>query len=152
MPVKCPVTAIIKPRKVQGTECFEVSWQESYGLKSSVVPAELIQSACPEKIVEFKERRAAPRTKKSKPRSCVSEIDQKLQALMLDIESESSAVHNVTFSSKTVMPENNSGVSESRTLRLMAMPQIQVPSNPTAPTVAKDEVIDLISPSPACCL
>ncbi|XP_031261309.1 flap endonuclease GEN-like 2 isoform X2 [Pistacia vera] len=182
MPVKCPVTAIIKPRKVQGTECFEVSWQESYGLKSSVVPAELIQSACPEKIVEFKERRAAPRTKKSKPRSRVSEIDQKLQALMLDIESESSAVHNVTFSSKTVMPENNSGVSEVNFTRhdtlLIAesesngdgnptMPLYQtaiesdikadgnatntMPSNPTAPTVAKDEVIDLISPSPACC-
>ncbi|KAJ0042457.1 hypothetical protein Pint_17427 [Pistacia integerrima] len=180
--VKCPVTAIIKPRKVQGTECFEVSWEESYGLKSSVVPAELIESACPEKIVEFKERRAAPRTKKSKPRSRVSEIDQKLQALMLDIESESSAVHNVTFSSKTVMPENNSGVSEVNFTRhdtlLIAesesngdsnptMPLYQtaqesdikadgnatntMPSNPTAPTVAKDEVIDLISPSSACC-
>ncbi|XP_044468953.1 single-strand DNA endonuclease 1 isoform X2 [Mangifera indica] len=179
MPVKCPVTGIIKPRRVRGTECFEVSWEESYGLKSSVVPAELIESACPEKIVEFKERKAAPRTKKSKPRS---RIDQKLQALSLDIESGSSSVPSVAFSSKTVMPENMTGVSEVNFTRHdpfldaesesdgdgnsnAAMPLYQtaleseskadgnarIPSNPAAPTNANYEVIDLISPSPAHC-
>lgn len=130
--------------------------------------------------MEFKERRAAPRTKKSKPRSRVAEIDQKLQALLLDIESESNAIHNVTFSSKTVMPENKIAVSEVNFTGHdplldagsecnvdgnVTMPLYQsaleseskadgnatMPSNPTAPTVSKDEVIDLISPSPACC-
>lgn len=43
VPVKCPITGIIKSRKLQRKECFEVSWEESYGLKSSVVPADLIE-------------------------------------------------------------------------------------------------------------
>ncbi|KAK9143436.1 hypothetical protein Syun_012836 [Stephania yunnanensis] len=43
IPVTCPVSAIVKPRKVQGRECFEVSWKNVDGLKSSIVPADLIE-------------------------------------------------------------------------------------------------------------
>lgn len=43
MPVKCPVSAIIKRRKVHGRECFEVLWEELYGIKSSVVPSDLVE-------------------------------------------------------------------------------------------------------------
>ncbi|KAL5568045.1 hypothetical protein UlMin_024620 [Ulmus minor] len=96
MPVKCPVSGIIKPRKVQGKESYEVSWDEIPGLKSFIVPADLLESACPEKIVEFEEAKAQkkkqnqrkPRAKKSDKASSVDEIDQKLKSLLLDIESE----------------------------------------------------------------
>ncbi|KAK9292587.1 hypothetical protein L1049_020561 [Liquidambar formosana] len=37
MPVKCPISGIIKHRKVQGRECFEVSWEELDGLKVKVL-------------------------------------------------------------------------------------------------------------------
>lgn len=41
--MKCPVSGIIKRRKAQGKECFEVSWEEVDGLSSSIVPAELME-------------------------------------------------------------------------------------------------------------
>ncbi|KAK9291351.1 hypothetical protein L1049_019297 [Liquidambar formosana] len=47
MPVKCPISGIIKHRKVQGRECFEVAWEDLDGLKSSVVPADLIERRGP---------------------------------------------------------------------------------------------------------
>lgn len=37
------MSAIIKRRKVQGKECFEVSWEEIDGLKTSIVPADLVE-------------------------------------------------------------------------------------------------------------
>lgn len=43
MPVKCPVSSIVKQRKVQGREYFEVSWEDIEGLKASVVPADLVE-------------------------------------------------------------------------------------------------------------
>lgn len=43
MPVKCPISSIVKQRKLQGRDCFEVSWEEMHGLKSSVVPADLVE-------------------------------------------------------------------------------------------------------------
>ncbi|RVW27064.1 Flap endonuclease GEN-like 2 [Vitis vinifera] len=95
IPVKCPISGIIKHRKVQGRECFEVSWEEFDGLKSSIIPAELVKSACPEKIVEFegrkpqekKQNHRKPRPKKSNNRTPLAEIDKQLQNLLLDIES-----------------------------------------------------------------
>ncbi|CAH1413848.1 unnamed protein product [Lactuca virosa] len=98
MPVKCPVSGIIKRRKAQGKECFEVSWKEVDGLSSSIVPAELMERACPEKIMEFEERIAEK--KKPKPRNprpnkkSVNEIDAKLQQLMLEIEGAASSDQN----------------------------------------------------------
>lgn len=43
MPVKCPISSIVKQRKLQGRDCFEVSWEEMHGLKSSVVPVDLVE-------------------------------------------------------------------------------------------------------------
>ncbi|XP_039029008.1 single-strand DNA endonuclease 1-like [Hibiscus syriacus] len=68
-------------------------WEEFYGVKSSVVSADLVESACPEKIKEFDDRRALKkknqrksRSKKSGKECSVAEIDRKLQNLLLDIE------------------------------------------------------------------
>ncbi|KAF6149006.1 hypothetical protein GIB67_009625 [Kingdonia uniflora] len=94
MPVMCPISAIIKSRKAQGKECFEVAWKDFDGLKSSVVHAELVESACPEKIAEFKERRAP---KKKQNRRRLEEVDLKLQSLMLDIERTSHSVSTATL-------------------------------------------------------
>ncbi|URE17479.1 RmlD substrate binding domain [Musa troglodytarum] len=44
MPVPCPVSAIVKLRKVQGQDYYEVSWQGIDGLGNSIVPADLIKS------------------------------------------------------------------------------------------------------------
>ncbi|XP_030933931.1 flap endonuclease GEN-like 2 isoform X2 [Quercus lobata] len=160
IPVKCPVSKIIKHRKVQGRDCYEVSWDDLDGLKTSIVPADLVESACPEKIVEFEEESAErkkqnhrkTRTKKSEKGSSVTEIDLKLQRLLLDIELESSSVHNASFSS-------NVEISESRT----AAPEVDLTNqdlwhdpkssddiscNEVGPSTAKSEVIDLLSPSP----
>ncbi|KAJ6876425.1 flap endonuclease GEN-like 2 [Populus alba x Populus x berolinensis] len=43
IPVKCPVSGVVKQRKVQGTECFEVLWEGFDGLKTSIVPADLLE-------------------------------------------------------------------------------------------------------------
>ncbi|VVB05001.1 unnamed protein product [Arabis nemorensis] len=73
MPEKCPVSEIIKTRKVQGRESFEVSWNDLEGLETSIVPADLVERACPEKIIEFKEKMEAkkkkPKPKQKQPKS-----------------------------------------------------------------------------------
>ncbi|KAJ0845288.1 putative spleen exonuclease [Helianthus annuus] len=100
MPVKCPVSGIIKRRKAQGKECFEVSWEDMDGLGSSIVPAELVHSACPEKIVEFEQmiaekKKPKPRKpKKTETNKSVSEVEAKLQELLLEIEGTSSSGQN----------------------------------------------------------
>ncbi|CAN8278277.1 unnamed protein product [Cochlearia groenlandica] len=96
---KCPVSEIIKTRKVQGRECFEVSWNNLDGLETSIVPADLVERACPEKIIEFKEKMEAKKKKKPKqkqakskqketssPTKCSSliELSLKLQDIVLD--------------------------------------------------------------------
>ncbi|KAL5727824.1 hypothetical protein ACHQM5_000971 [Ranunculus cassubicifolius] len=43
VPVTCPISSIIKRRKIQGTDCFEVAWKEFYNIESSIVPADLIE-------------------------------------------------------------------------------------------------------------
>ncbi|XP_038999544.1 single-strand DNA endonuclease 1 [Hibiscus syriacus] len=162
VPVKCPVSAIIKRRKVNGKECFEVMWEESYGVKSSVVSADLVESACPEEVKEFDERRALgkknqrkSRPKKSGKECSVAEIDLKLQDLLLDIElgSKSSpmASREIISDKMTTATEINfinrdppvisdsKGNSDSRAAILCWE---------TGATVPKHEVIDLLSPSP----
>ncbi|KAF5191447.1 Flap endonuclease gen-like [Thalictrum thalictroides] len=125
IPVTCPVSTIIKRRKVVGKECFEVAWREFDALKSSVVPADLIKCACPEKIVEFEERMQAkkknhkPRSKKSEKTAVMDEIDLKLQCLLLDIESENNAM-------------STSSICQAAVLQKKVLP----------------EVIDILSPSP----
>ncbi|KAA8533741.1 hypothetical protein F0562_031258 [Nyssa sinensis] len=116
MPVKCPISGIIKQRKVQGKECFEVSWEEMDGLRTTIVPADLIESACPEKILEFEERRAQgkkpncrkPRPKKSENKASLNDIDQKVQELLLDIELKSGAIQKGSLSAGAM--SENTGV------------------------------------------
>ncbi|CAO2205416.1 unnamed protein product [Urochloa humidicola] len=96
IPVPCPVLAIVKQRKVQGSEYYEVSWRNIDGLQVSVVPGDLVRSACPEKITEFlekkgeKKQKRRARPKKSSP-PAVKDVDVQLQELLLGIESESGA-------------------------------------------------------------
>ncbi|KAL6545181.1 hypothetical protein OROHE_009846 [Orobanche hederae] len=98
MPVKCPVSSIVKQRKVQGRDYFEVSWEDMNGLKASSVPADLVESACPEKILEFQERKAQKKkpTHRSRPKKVaeMKDVDKKLQELLLDIERDNNAVIN----------------------------------------------------------
>ncbi|XP_011076188.1 flap endonuclease GEN-like 2 isoform X2 [Sesamum indicum] len=102
IPVKCPISSIIKQRKFQGRDYFEVSWEDMDGLKASAVPADLVESACPEKILEFHERKAEKqkaarrsRPKQSNKRAAeMKEIEDKLHKLLLDIEQESSTTSN----------------------------------------------------------
>ncbi|CAL9194912.1 unnamed protein product [Musa hybrid cultivar] len=120
MPVPCPVSAIVKLRKVQGQDYYEVSWQGIDGLGNSIVPADLIESACPERIAEYVEKKAEVKQQNRKPRrltkALVNQIDLQLQGLLLSIESQS----------KT-LPET---------------------ANCLPPPSAAPEVIDLCSPSP----
>ncbi|URE17475.1 RmlD substrate binding domain [Musa troglodytarum] len=120
MPVPCPVSAIVKLRKVQGQDYYEVSWQGIDGLGNSIVPADLIKSACPERIAEYMEKKAEVKQQNRRPRrsskALVNQIDLQLQGLLLGIESQS----------KT-LPET---------------------ANRLPPPSAAPEVIDLCSPSP----
>lgn len=98
MPVPCPVLAIVKQRKVQGSEYYEVSWRNIDGLQVSVVPGDLVRSACPEKITDFLENKDAQKKQKRRARpkksgqaaAAVKDVDAQLQELLLGIESESS--------------------------------------------------------------
>ncbi|KAJ8615324.1 hypothetical protein MRB53_034696 [Persea americana] len=121
IPVTCPVSAVLKRRKVHGRECFEVSWEKVDGLKTSTVPAELVESACPEKIAEFLERKDEENNQKrrSKPKKCgnksaPNEIDRQLHELSLTTEP----------------------------------PQGITNQNLTYPSIVETEVIDLLTPSP----
>ncbi|XWS37824.1 hypothetical protein CRYUN_Cryun19dG0078400 [Craigia yunnanensis] len=162
VPVKCPVSAIIKCRKVHGRECFEVSWEEFDGIKTSVVSADLIESACPEKIKEFDDRRAKEkknhrksRPKKSEKNCSVAEIDLKLQDLLLDIElgsKFSSIASREVISDKITIATEVNFINQDPLVILesggnadckAAMLRLQ-----TGATAPKHEVIDLLSPSP----
>ncbi|XP_073118442.1 single-strand DNA endonuclease 1 isoform X2 [Henckelia pumila] len=95
-PVKCPVSSIVKKRISQGRDYFEVTWEDMHGLKASVVPADLVESACPEKILEFHERKAQkkkPKHKSKVEKTVLKEIDDKLQELLLDIERDTNNLY-----------------------------------------------------------
>nr|XP_043626729.1 single-strand DNA endonuclease 1 [Erigeron canadensis] len=102
MPVKCPISEIVKRRQAQGKECFEVLWEDIDGLASSIVPGDLVKSACLEKIVEFEENLAEkkkpkprkPRLKKTDNNKSVDKVDLKLQELLLEIEGTRSHSQN----------------------------------------------------------
>ncbi|KAH7841863.1 hypothetical protein Vadar_002433 [Vaccinium darrowii] len=166
MPVRCPVSRIIKPRKVQGQECFEVSWEEMDGLNTSIVPADLVESACPEKILEFEERRAEakkpnhrkPKPKKSENRAPLKEIDVKLQNLLLDIELESNASQKASLSMVAKSTNRTAVIKVDQTNHNQLLPtelEDKIEKNnasgcfPSGPRAATTEVISLLSPSPA---
>uniref|UniRef100_A0A0A9G7A5 Single-strand DNA endonuclease 1 chromo domain-containing protein n=1 Tax=Arundo donax TaxID=35708 RepID=A0A0A9G7A5_ARUDO len=95
IPVPCPVSEIVKQRKVHGNEYYEVSWRNIDGLQVSVVPGDLVSSACPEKITEFLEKRDEQKKQKRRARpkksdqAAVKDVDAQLQELLLGIQSES---------------------------------------------------------------
>ncbi|KAJ4773706.1 Flap endonuclease 1 [Rhynchospora pubera] len=106
IPVPCPVSAIVKPRKVQGEEYYEVSWLNIEGSKVSSVPAALIQSACPEKIAEFiskkdeekhNKHKRKPKPRKQSNKAPISEVDKQLQELLVTIkESEKNPLKDIS--------------------------------------------------------
>ncbi|XP_008778572.2 single-strand DNA endonuclease 1 [Phoenix dactylifera] len=102
IPVSCPVSAIVKQRKVQGRECYEVSWHNIDGLKTSIVPADLIESACLEKIAEFIEKKGEGKKQSRRPRprkstkATLGEVDTQLQGLLLSVELQSNYLSDIT--------------------------------------------------------
>ncbi|XP_009595666.1 single-strand DNA endonuclease 1 [Nicotiana tomentosiformis] len=170
MPIKCPLSRIIKPRKVQGVDCFEVSWEEMDGLETSIVPADLVQRACPERILEFQERRVQgkkrnntrsrrPRLEKMPP---LGQIDQKLQDLLLEVDRESSAADGATvlFGSASEDDESiaqihiDSSIQTHSTWNSYSVKKGFASGSPICqeddilPALSKAEVIDLTSPPP----
>ncbi|KAG8381346.1 hypothetical protein BUALT_Bualt06G0112800 [Buddleja alternifolia] len=163
MPVKCPISSIVKTRKSQGRDYFEVSWDDMDGLESSAVPADLVESACPEKILEFQQRRAQkqkptrkPRSKKVDKAADMKEIDRKLQELLLEIEQESTITSNAVISGRFV-PEKIDDIThivdDQRThLNTESESENRGSSSSschsTASRTLETEIIDLISPPP----
>ncbi|KAF7813275.1 flap endonuclease GEN-like 2 isoform X1 [Senna tora] len=169
IPVKCPVSEIIKCRKVQGRECYEVAWNEMDGLTTSIVPADLIESACPEKILEFEEKKAKPkkqnvqkrRPKKTEAATSMAELDLKLKNLLLDINLGGHANHNSSdlseqvFEDTSVMDEADVNNEEDFFHSPHGLEQIGLDQNisnisnhRSDSIISKDEVIDLLSPLP----
>ncbi|KAK4385006.1 Flap endonuclease GEN-like 2 [Sesamum angolense] len=147
IPVKCPISSIIKQRKFQGKDYFEVSWEDMDGLKASAVPADLVESACPEKIVEFHERKAEKQkaarrsrpTKADKRAAEMKEIEEKLQKLLLEIEKESTTASNAV---SLVVPLSRDGNDSSN--RGSSASGFYS----TASASLETEIIDLVSPPP----
>ncbi|MED6211342.1 hypothetical protein PIB30_072809 [Stylosanthes scabra] len=165
IPVKCPVSEIVKNRRVQGRECYEVSWEKMDGLETSVVPADLIKSACPEKILEFEEKKAQKkkqniqkrRPKKKESTSSVAELDENLQNLLLDINlGDKANCNGDSFGFSTAMAATDVSTSDishrsdkdREPLRNISN-NVAVSSSISISSVHKVEVIDLLSPSPA---
>ncbi|CAA2977720.1 flap endonuclease GEN-like 2 isoform X1 [Olea europaea subsp. europaea] len=160
MPVKCPMSGIIKQRKHQGRDYFEVSWENIDGLKQSTVPADLVQSACPETIMEFEQKRdqeKKPNSRRSRPkkvetRADMKEIDQKLEKLLLEIEQKNTPMHNAVSLGGSVLEEtctgtkskSNSGRSQERNNGESSMSGFYS----TASSDSTAEIIDLTSPAP----
>ncbi|KAI9111986.1 hypothetical protein K1719_016882 [Acacia pycnantha] len=159
IPVKCPISEIIKCRKVQGRECYEVSWNEMDGLGTSIVPADLLKSACPEKILEFEDKKGrlkkqnAPKRRPKKTEtvsSSMAELDLKLTNLSLDINLGDHANHNASDSSEQVFQD--AAAMDEAHLNNRDLPcsshDEPIDWNQKGDFMAKDEVIDLLSPSP----
>lgn len=161
MPIKCPIFEVLKRRRVQGREYFEVSWLEFDGLETSVVPADLVERACPEKIAEFEEKRAQkkkqnchkPRSKKSEDKASTANADLKLQELVCGIEYEDNARRGHSLCPSTFAL----GTSGKRDLMisgrfLSEQYESEIPSKPggfchsDSSTTVEMDVIDLLSP------
>lgn len=169
IPVKCPVSEIVKSRRVQGRECYEVSWKDMDGLETSTVPADLIESACPEKISEFEEKKALKkqnvqkrRPKKKETMSSMAELDLKLQNLLLDDNLADQTNQNSSDSIERILRETSAmaeAVLNTQDLVLSHDDDIEhdawiqninknISSNEDVSCKDKNVVIDLLSPSP----
>lgn len=160
MPIKCPISEVLKRRRVQGREYFEVSWVEFDGLKTSIVSADLVERACPEKIAEFEEKRAQkkkqncrkPRLKKSEDKASMANADLKLQELLRGIEYEDNA-RGHSFCRNT-FALGTSGKQDSMISGTFPSEQYEseIPSKPSgfrhldSSTMVEMDVIDLLSP------
>lgn len=111
--------------------------------------------------MEFESKRAQARPKKSKPISSTAEIDEKLQELLLDIESESSTIRDASFTCTEVTFEDRIAGTNSDSMRPDPLFDAVSESDgdgkatmscyPTGAAVAKNEIVDLVSPSPVQC-
>ncbi|KAF3674375.1 Flap endonuclease GEN-like 2 [Capsicum annuum] len=119
MPIKCPLSRIIKPRKNQGVDCFEVSWEEMDGLETSIVPADLVERACPERILEYQERRAQRKKRnnaRSRPRrlekaQLLGQVDKELQDLLLEVYRDDFTTDDTAFLCGSVS-EDDEGIAQ----------------------------------------
>ncbi|EPS68611.1 hypothetical protein M569_06158, partial [Genlisea aurea] len=97
MPVKCPVSCIKKTRKIHGKDYFEVCWVDMDGLNASTVPADILESACPEMIHEFHQSKLR-KPKQQRPlrrkKAEIEEINEKLNELLLREKSQEEADSN----------------------------------------------------------
>lgn len=124
------------------------------------------RSACPEKILEFEERRAEakkpnhrkPKPKKSENRAPLKEIDVKLQNLLLDIELESNASQKASLSMVAKSTNRTAVIKVDQTNHNQLLPtelEDKIEKNnasgcfPSGPRASTTEVISLLSPSPA---
>ncbi|XP_060203589.1 single-strand DNA endonuclease 1 [Lycium barbarum] len=172
MPIKCPLSRIIKPRKVQGVDSFEVSWEEMDGLETSIVPADLVQRACPERILEFQEMRAQGkkrntnrlRRRKQEKTPVLGQIDQKLHDLLLEVDRECSVTDSTTFLCGLVSEDDENiaqiqlvdpGIQYHNTWDSYSVKEGDFISGSAScqesdilPASSEDEVIDLTSPPP----
>ncbi|KAK6135321.1 hypothetical protein DH2020_030963 [Rehmannia glutinosa] len=140
--VHLPVNEHCQAKKIPGRDYFEVSWEDMDGLKSSSVPADLVESACPEKILEFQQRKAQKqkpirrsRPKKADKRAEMEEIDKKLRELLLEIEQDSSTMINtmrLNTESESRNGESSGSACYSTAYRSMGT----------------DDIIDLTGPPP----
>lgn len=172
VPEKCPVSEIIKTRKVQGRECFEVSWNDLEGLEASIVPADLVERACPEKIIQFKEKMEAKKKKKkpkqkqsksteretSSPTKASSLIELSLQLQQIDLNSTSTLAISTMEEAEQEKEQQKS--KKHNYLRLIDSPAKENSSTgwstirrfgvgPSSYSFYPEtEVIDLISPCP----
>lgn len=109
-------------------------------------------SACPEMIIEFEEQRAQGKkqnkrkTKTKKSDTAVAELDRRLQTLLLEIESESTAVHSLSRA-PIVSGNSNSATGFDGTQKKIL--DIEPTIVDHACTTERIEVINLLSPSPA---
>lgn len=124
-------------------------------------------SACPEKILEFEERRAQgkkqnqrkPKPKKSENKAPLKEIDLKLQNLLLDIELESIARQKASLSLEAKSTNGIAVIKVDQMNQNQLLPPTLLEGkikrnnvsgrHPTGPPAATTEVIDLLSPSPS---
>ncbi|CAI9771906.1 unnamed protein product [Fraxinus pennsylvanica] len=159
VPVKCPMSGIIKQRKHQGRDYFEVSWEDIDGLKQSTVPADLVQSACPERILEFEQRRAQgkkPNSRRSKPkkvetRADIKEINQKLQKLLLEIDQKNCPTYNAVSLGRSVLEETFTSTKSKSNSRSEGRNNGKSSISCFYSTASSDsttEIIDLTSPAP----
>ncbi|CAN6461784.1 unnamed protein product [Victoria cruziana] len=95
LPVGYHVASILKHRKLNGVECFEVSWGGEPKVGPTIVPASVLRSACPEMLSEFvsrgakKQNQCKTRRKPSGNKVVLEEVETRLKALVLHGECQS---------------------------------------------------------------